>query len=217
MELIATVWLKPANTGKSNFMSEQLVICLAAVATNLVAMLLIYSVLGHLLVGRAWRGRGALGVVLMIVLAQLFWIAPAFLIAGASDPDHASSYALWFGNWLVCGFAVVLLGRTANAIPPQLADSARLDGLGGFGTWRRVVFPFVRSDLVLLALFTVMATLLPYWAFLNLPDADRSVVLFQRSFTLQGRIAMMTAGSLVGALPLMAILFLEGRALSRPN
>jgi multiple sugar transport system permease protein len=198
-------------------MSEQIVICLAAVATNLVAMLLIYSIMGHLLVRLAWRGRGAFGVILMIVLAQLFWIAPAFLIAGARDPDNASSYALWFGNWLVCGFAVVLLGRAANGIPRQLADSARLDGLGSFGTWRRVVFPFLRRDLVWLALFTVMATLLPYWAFINLPEADRSIVLFQRFFSLEGRIAIMTAGSLVGALPLITIFFLEGRALSRPK
>jgi ABC-type glycerol-3-phosphate transport system permease component len=198
-------------------MSEPLVICLLAVATNLVAMLLIYSVMGQLLARRAWGGRRLAGVLLMIVLAQLFWIAPAFLIADARNPDHASSYALWFGNWLVCGFALVLLRRTADGIPRQLADSARLDGLGSFGIWQRIVFPFIKRDLVLLALFTIMATLLPYWAFINLPDADRSIVLFQRFFSLQGRIAMMTAGSLIGALPLIAMFFLERRALSRPK
>jgi ABC-type glycerol-3-phosphate transport system permease component len=198
-------------------MSEQLVVCLLAVATNLVAMLLIYSIIGHLLVRLAWHGRGAFGVILMILLAQLFWIGPAFLIVGARDPNNASSYALWFGNWLVGGFAVALLRRTANGIPRQLADSARLDGLGSFGTWRQVVFPFVRRDLGLLALFTVMATLLPSWAFINLPEADRSIVLFQKFFSLGGRIAMMAIGSLIGALPLIAISFLEGRALSRPK
>ena len=198
-------------------MSEQLAVSLLAVATNLVAMLLIYSAMTHLLARLAWRGRGNLGVILLIVVAQLFWIAPAFLIVGARDPDNAASYALWFGNWLVCGFALVLLLRTAKRIPAQLADSARLDGLGSFGTWRHVVLPFVRRDLGLLALFTVMATLLPYWAFINLPEADRSIVLFQRFFSLQGRIVMMAAGSLIGALPLIAILLLEGRALSRPK
>ena len=62
-----------------------------------------------------------------------------------------------------------------------------------------------------------MATLLPFWAFINLPEADRSIVLFQRFFSLQGRIAVMMAGSLIGALPVIAIFFLEGRALSRPR
>ncbi|MCA1659525.1 MAG: hypothetical protein LC642_03150 [Verrucomicrobiaceae bacterium] len=193
-------------------MSEQLTVCLIAVATNLVVMLGIYSVLAHLLAGVAWRGRGLFAVILTIIAAQLFWIAPAFLIAGAREPDHAASYALWFGNWLVCGFSVALLWRTAIRIPKQLADSARLDGLGAFGAWRHVIFPFVRRDLGLLALLTVMATLLPFWAFINLPDADRSIVLFQRFFSLQGRMVMMTAGSLIGALPLIAIFFLAQRS-----
>ena len=189
-------------------MSQQLTVSLIAVATNLVVMLGIYSIMAHLLARFAWKGRGVLAIILTIVVAQLFWIAPAFLIAGAGEPDHAASYALWFGNWLVCGFAVVLLWRTALRIPKQLEDSARLDGLGAFGTWRHVILPFVRRDLGLLALLTIMATLLPFWAFINLPDADKSIVLFQRSFSVQGRIVMTAAGSLLGALPLIAILFL---------
>ena len=194
-------------------MSDQLTVCLIAVATNLAAMLVIYSLMADRLTRIAWRGRGILSVVLIIVAAQLFWIAPAFLIVGARDPDNASSYALWFGNWLVCGFAVVLLTRTAKGIPRQLDDTARLDGLGSFGIWRRVVLPFVGPDLGLLALFTVMATLLPFWAFIHLPEADRSIVLFQRFFSLQGRIVMMAAGSFIGALPLIALLFfVRGRS-----
>lgn len=198
-------------------MSEQLVICLIAVATNLVAMLVIYAVMALLLARLAWNGRGVFGIIVTIVMAQLFWIAPAFLIVGARDPNNAASYALWFGNWLVCGFGVALLCQTAKRIPRQLGDSARLDGLGAFGTWRHVVFPFVRRDLGLLALFTVMATLLPFWAFINLPDADRSIALFQRFFSLEGRIAMMAAGSLIGAVPLIAVLFfVRGQSSSSP-
>jgi multiple sugar transport system permease protein len=172
--------------------------------------------MAHLLTRLAWQGRGILGVILTIVVAQLFWIAPAFLIVGARNPDNASSYALWFGNWLVCGFALVLLWQRAKRIPRALEDSARLDGLGWFGVWCHVVFPFVRRELGLLALFTVMATLLPFWAFINLPDADRSIVLFQRFLSLQGRIAMMAAGSLIGALPLIAIFFLAKRSQAAP-
>lgn len=196
-------------------MSEQVSVCLIAIAANLAAMLAIYSVMTLLLVGFAWHGRGVFGVILTIVGSQLFWIVPAYLIVAARSPDEAASYTLWFGNWLVGGFGVALLWQTAKRIPRQLEDSARLDGLGGFDTWRHVIFPFVRRDLVLLALLTVMATLLPFWAFLNLPDADRSIVLFQRFFTLEGRIALMAAGSLIGALPLIGILFwVRGRSSS---
>ena len=196
-------------------MSEQLAACLIAVGANLVAMLVLYAVMALLLARLGWRGRGVVGILVTIVIAQLFWIAPALLIAGAQNANNAACYALWFGNWLVCGFAVVLLGRTASQIPRQLEDSARLDGLSSFATWRHVIFPFVRRDLGVLALFTLMATLLPFWAFLNLPEADRSIVLFQQSFSLERRIVMMAAGSLLGALPLAAmLLFVRGRPVS---
>jgi ABC-type glycerol-3-phosphate transport system permease component len=198
-------------TGNPISMSQQLTVCLIAVATNLAAMLVIYSLLALLLTRQAWHGRGILGVIVMLVVAQFFWIAPALLIVGPRSPDSPASYALWFGNWLVCGFALVFLGQRAKRIPRQLQDSARLDGLGWFGTWRHTIFPFVRRDLGLIALFTVMATLLPFWGFINLPDASNVIVLYQRTSGPVERIGMMAAGSLIGALPLIAIFFFSRR------
>jgi|GEM_PF-1137370 len=188
-------------------MSQQLAVCLIAVAVNLAGMLVIYSLMTHLLAPFAWHGRGIFGLIVVIVVAQLFWIAPALLIVGARKPDSSASYALWFGNWLVCGFALVLLGQTAKRIPRQLEDSARLDGLGWFGVWRHVIFPFVRRDLGLIALFTIMATLLPFWAFITLPEASDVIVLYQRALSPAEQIGIMAAGSLIGALPLIAIFF----------
>jgi ABC-type glycerol-3-phosphate transport system permease component len=89
-----------------------------------------------------------------------------------------------------------------------LDDSARLDGLGAFGIWRHIVFPFVRRDLLLIAILTVMATLLPAWSFVTLPDTGNSIVLYQRAMSPTQRILSMTAGSLIGVLPLIAIFFL---------
>ncbi|MFZ1220346.1 MAG: hypothetical protein WAO00_13705 [Chthoniobacterales bacterium] len=189
-------------------MSEQLVACLISVGANLAGMLVIYFVMAQQVARLAWRGRGILGVLATIVAAQLFWIAPALLIVGARNPDNANSYALWFGNWLVSAFAVVLLWRTATQIPRQLEDSARLDGLGAFGTWRHAVFPFVKGDLALISILTVMATLLPFWGFVTEPDAGNSIVIYQRFLSPGGRVAMMTGGSLLGALPVIAIFFL---------
>jgi predicted Na+-dependent transporter len=89
-------------------MSHELVICLIAVAVNLVGMLVIYSAMSHALARIAWHGRGIFAVVALIVVAQLFWIAPALWIVEARGANHAASYALWFGNWLVTGFSLVL-------------------------------------------------------------------------------------------------------------
>ena len=189
-------------------MSEQLVTCLISVAANLAGIFVIYCVMAQALVGLAWRGRGIFGVIAILIVAQLFWMAPALLIAGNRNPDNPSSYALWFGNWLVSGFSLVLLWRTAIRIPRALEDSARLDGLGAFDVWRHIVFPFMRRNLLLIAIFTVMATLLPYWSFVTLPDAGQSIVLYQRSTTPTERALFMTVASLIGALPLIAIFFL---------
>src|SRR4051812_5711084 len=117
-------------------MSEQLVACLISVGANLAGILVIYCVMAHALAGLAWRRRGIFGVIATIIVAQLFWIAPALLIVGSRNPDNASSYALWFGNWLVSAVSLVLLWRTTMRIPRALEDAARLDGLGPFEIWR---------------------------------------------------------------------------------
>jgi ABC-type glycerol-3-phosphate transport system permease component len=155
----------------------------------------------------AWSGRGIFAVIAVIIIAQLFWIVPALLIVVPRDADGASSYALWFGNWLVSGFSVVLLGQRARRIPRPLEDSAQMDGLGAFGIWRHIIFPFVRRDLCLIALFTLMATLLPFWGFITFTDAGNSIVLFQKFLSSGGRAILMAAGSLAGALLIIIILF----------
>lgn len=186
-------------------MSEQIITCLIAVAANLAGMLLLFAAMSQALARFAWRQSGVFLVVVLIVLTQLCWIAPALLIVGNGSGDHAASYALWFGNWLVAGFAVVLLWKSVARIPIALADAARLDGLGGFAAWRQTVFPFVRGDLVIVAVFTLMATLLPFWGFINLPEAGNVITIFERTSGPGERVAMMLAGSFAGAVPLLAI------------
>ena len=192
-------------------MSQELVICLIAIAANLIGMMVIYSAISN-----GVARRSTLAVVTLVVISQLFWIVPALTIVEARGTAHAGSYGLWLGNWLVCGFSLVIFCKSAARIPAGLADTARLDGLGGLATWRHTVLPFVRRDLVIVAAFTVMATLLPFWGCLVLPEAGNSIVFFERSLSPSTRVAFMAAMSVVGALPLLAIFFLEGRAPSRP-
>ena len=193
-------------------MSEQLTVCLIAVAVNLVGVLSLYAVMAQAITRFAWRRRGIFGVIALIILAQLFWIVPALLIVVPRESEGISSYALWFGNWLVSGFSLTLFWKAATRVPLALQDTARMDGLGGFATWRHAVLPFVRHDLALLALFTVMATVPSFWGFATLPQAGNSIALFQRFLSPQGRLAMMVAASLAGTLPLIAIFFLAKRS-----
>jgi ABC-type glycerol-3-phosphate transport system permease component len=186
-------------------MSHELVICLSAVAVNLVGMLVIYAAMSHALAILAWQRRGAFAVIALIALAQLFWIAPAVWIVGREGTGHAASYALWFGNWLVSGFSLILFWKSTGHIPLALNDAARLDGLGGIATWRQTVLPFIKRDLAVIAALTVMATLLPFWGFINQPDASKIVTIYERTTGLGEQVGTMVLASLVGALPLVAI------------
>lgn len=188
-------------------MSQQLVICLIAVAVNFVGSLVLYSAASYFLTRQPWRARGLGAVIVVVIATQLLWMPTALATTANDEALRTASYSLWFGNWLITGFALVLLQRRAANIPRSLDDTARLDGLGAIGVWRHAVLPFARRDLLLLGFLTIMATLLPYWAFINLPDATASVVLFQRTSTPGQHLIMMTAGSLVGVIPLLGIFF----------
>jgi multiple sugar transport system permease protein len=140
--------------------------CLIPLAMNLTGMLLIYSLMALALVRLSWRGRGIVPALVMITIAGLFWSAPAILAGRISGPV---SYSLWFGNWLVSGFSVVILCQTVRWIPRQLEDTARLDGCGWFGTYCHIVLPLVRRELGLIAFLTLMGTSGLCWAALTMP------------------------------------------------
>jgi ABC-type glycerol-3-phosphate transport system permease component len=183
-------------------MSEQLTICLIAVAANLAGMVIIYAAMSNA-VGR----HRTLTTIVLILLSQLFWIAPALWIVETGTIPHAAAYGLWLGNWLVCGFSVVLFWKSAIHIPVSLADTARMDGLGSYAAWRHTVVPFVRRDLFLAGVFTVMATLLPVCGCLKMPEVGSSIARFESLLSPSGRLIFMAAVSALGAIPLLAIYF----------
>jgi multiple sugar transport system permease protein len=184
--------------------------CLPPLLVNLAGMLVIYCLMALALVRLRWRGRGIIPVLVTIIIAGFFWSVPT-LMALPAKIGGVVSYSLWLGNWLVCGFGVVLLCQRAKYIPRSLDDSARMDGLGAFGTWRQVVLPFVRRDLGLIALFTLIATLLPFWGLINQPDTANVIVLYQRVSSPAERVGMMIACSLAGALIVIAIFLVTKR------
>src|SRR5262245_18549649 len=143
-------------------MSTALTNVAIALTINLVGILLIYSLMAFFVTRLRWHGRNVLAVIIMIVLAALFWIAPT-MVALQVSPETNASYPVLLGNWLVSAFAIILFSRAANDIPRQFVDSARLDGCGWFGIFWHVVLPLVRRDLGLIALLILMATAPLFW------------------------------------------------------
>jgi ABC-type glycerol-3-phosphate transport system permease component len=190
-------------------MFNQLILCLIAGAADLIVMLALYSAASHFLAGYAWRRQGIGSLIFLIIVSQLVWLPLAFFTTVGDEFIGTASYSAWFANWLVTGFAVVLLQRKTQAISKSFADTARLDGLGALGTWRHAVLPFVRPELGLVALLLLMALLATGWHFLHFPDGITHLVLvLLRTQTFREYLGTMAAGSLAGALPLIAIAFL---------
>lgn len=147
-------------------------------------------------------------LLLLIVVSQLLWIPVSILTARESEFVGSVSYSAWFGNWLVTGFALVLLQRKTRSIPKSLPETAQLDGIGAMETWRHVVLPFVKRDLSLLAGFLLMAQLMASWYFIHFPDGMTALVaVLQSTEMVRQHLVLMIAASLVGAIPLIGIFF----------
>jgi multiple sugar transport system permease protein len=194
-------------TVRSTLPESQSMTSLIAIAVNLAGMLLIHCLMAHFLARIAWHRRGMAAVIVLIVISQLLWIVPASIGLNERNFDVVVAYTIWSGNWLVTGFGVVLLRQRTAVVPRQLQDTARLDGLGMFGTWWNVIFPFVARTLTLIAVFTVMATALPFWNFVRLP-AETSLTGLGN---LPPHVGFMLFCSILGALPLIGVCFLAKR------
>jgi len=175
---------------------------LIVVLANLAGMLVIYSFLAFFLARRHWHGSKISAVLATIIMAQLFWIFPATLGLRYAIVAAPAIHALWFGNWVVSAFAVILLLQAVKKIPRQLEEAARLDGCHAPGTYWHVVLPLVRRELGLIAFLTVLATALPLW----------TITIGFSALARPESVASMLALSAIAILPILAILFVTSRA-----
>ncbi|QIK84793.1 carbohydrate ABC transporter permease [Sanguibacter sp. HDW7] len=61
--------------------------------------------------------------------------------------------------WIQAGFAMTILSASIKAIPDDIVEAARLDGLYGFGMFRYITVPSIRPALVVVLTTIAMATL----------------------------------------------------------
>ncbi|MCL1868978.1 MAG: sugar ABC transporter permease [Promicromonosporaceae bacterium] len=61
--------------------------------------------------------------------------------------------------WIQTGFAMTVLSAAIKAIPDDIVEAARLDGLGGFGMFRYITVPSIRPALIVV-LTTIAITAL---------------------------------------------------------
>jgi alpha-glucoside transport system permease protein len=61
--------------------------------------------------------------------------------------------------WVQCGFAMTLLSASIKAIPEDIVEAARLDGVGGLRMFRYITIPSIRPSLIVV-LTTISITTL---------------------------------------------------------
>ncbi len=61
--------------------------------------------------------------------------------------------------WIQAGFAMTVLSAAIKAIPDDIVEAARLDGLGGVGMFRYITIPSIRPTLVVVLTTIAIGTL----------------------------------------------------------
>ena len=93
--------------------------------------------------------------VLNAVLACVFGVhhPPQYF----ADPAYSFAMVIWLGVWKGAPWCYLLLLGALAAIPPEMLESARLDGARGVSFWTRIVLPSIRPMFVFVIIFRVLA------------------------------------------------------------
>ncbi len=65
---------------------------------------------------------------------------------------------LWVPAWFGSAFSIFLLRQFFMTIPDELSEAARIDGCSEFGIFWRIILPLAKPALVVVGLFTFMAS-----------------------------------------------------------
>lgn len=175
---------------------------------NLVAMFLGCACLGHAIALAHWRRKGSASVILLIILCGQIWLVPQAINYFIFQSTRLL-YPLWFGNWIVLAFGMILFPLTLRGTPRDLLDAARLDGIESFGLYRHVTWPTLKPALAAIAIFLFLATwsefVRPLFPGLAL-GADPL-----RVPTTTQEIIMMIGASFLATLPIIAIFLFAQR------
>lgn len=121
--------------------------------------------------------------------------------------------------FLATAFGTFLVRQTFLALPSDLRDAARIDGVGHLGFLRHVAMPLARPTLGALGLFSFLATWNQYlWPNLIITEDDRHTVqsglrLLSKSNLDQPNLVM--AGTVIAAIPIAVVLILFQKQLVR--
>ena len=159
-------------------------------------------------------GRGAVFAVMVVSFLIPFDAIAIPLMSIFREMDLANSYLGLILPGIGNGFAVFLLRGFFLGVPTELADAARVDGLGWWGVFWRIYLPLSRPALIgaglILFVFQWQAYL---WPLLIAPDPEMKVApVAIAQFAGQQGVdfgAIFAGAALTALVPLLVLLFFQ--------
>jgi alpha-glucoside transport system permease protein len=127
------------------------------------------------------KGLVFLPMAISMVGASIIWkFVYEFKPAGVNQTGLLNQFIVWLGGepqqfllsrplntflimvvfiWIQAGFAMTLLSASIKAIPDDIVEAARLDGVSGVGMFWRITIPSIRPALVVVLTTIAMTTL----------------------------------------------------------
>lgn len=192
----------------------------AVVAVIVTAAQLVTSVLSaYAFAFLHFRGRG---VLFGAFLATLLVPVEVTLVINRRTVDSLgwlNSYQGLAAPFLATAFGTFLLRQVFLQLPRDLREAAEMDGLGHFGFLREVAVPLVRPTLGALGLFSFLSSWNQYlWPSLAATDSKwytvQTGLKLLKSSSLN-RPNLVTAGTIIAAVPIVVVLLAFQRQLVR--
>ncbi|MDB4894935.1 MAG: sugar transporter permease [Firmicutes bacterium] len=116
------------------------------------------SLVGYILAKVEFKGRNIIffAILSSIMIPTEMLIIPWYV--GATKVGITDTYLGIMFPGLMTAFGVFLMRQFMEAIPNDLLDAGRIDGLGEFGIWWRVAMPNVRPALAALGILTFLGS-----------------------------------------------------------
>jgi len=132
------------------YLRNTLIVAMLAVA----GMTLSSAVVAYGVSRIRWKGRGALFAVTLATMMIPFPVLMVPLFAIFKQLGWNGTLApLWVPAWFGGAFNIFMLRQFFMGIPKELDEAARIDGMGHWGIFWRVILPLSRPALAVVALF----------------------------------------------------------------
>lgn len=114
------------------------------------------SLVGYILAKVSFKGRNVVffAILSSIMIPTEMLIIPWYI--GANALGIVDTYAGVMFPGVMTAFGIFLMKQFIEGIPNDLLDAGRIDGLGEFGIFWRMVLPNVRPALAALCIFTFL-------------------------------------------------------------